>query len=386
VFSFSRYRVSVSVPGYLHPSVHTCGSSHLLEVVFVLELVESHRHIACAPFQVCFLNHVDALALQAALLDLRPNHDVSQALVEIEKSTFSALGVGGLHDMAVARFGDYVWADCQQSPCRDDASESSSRASQSLTVLPRDDDLSTYQAIDQLDAVFMIYERMHLIPAPVIEGRKDLETFLDSFGPNFWEFAKNHFAVDKEKVRSVVQAQRNQQTDDIFIAGTRAFHTSFDGIYGERGFVGVGHRKVKASLGGNVKVMLTYGGLIKEGDMEAGDAPARRRYVTALECAHARREQRVSQLTEIPPSICRDRVGVKVTFFEKDVYDVLAGRIVATGNFQKEVRVVGNAAGMNQFMKEFLVYDRDTFKIALQFKAACNWVRQYGCDLGPHAD
>jgi hypothetical protein len=67
---------------------------------------------------------------------------------------------------------------------------------------------------------------------------------------------------------------------------------------------------------------------------------------------------------------------VGVTFFEKDVYmyDVLAGRIVATGEYQKDVRVVGNAAGMNQFMKEFLVYDRETFAIALQFKAACNWV------------
>jgi hypothetical protein len=56
------------------------------------------------------------------------------------------------------------------------------------------------------------------------------------------------------------------------------------------------------------------------------------------------------------------------------MYDVLVGRIVATGEYQTDVRVVGKAAGMNQFMKEFLVYDRETFAIALQFTAARDWV------------
>lgn len=237
--------------------------------------------------QVYFLQQIDAIVLEGALKDIsRMSTEATEPEIMITQSTFSALGVTGLDSMAVARLGDYLWDACQESPCQDNLSEHS-RSSHVSYVQPTSD-LSTFQAIDNVTAVFEIHERMHLIPAAVVDKKKDVSSFLDSFGEAFWKFAAEHFVVDKDSVRNVVNAQREATTDDIFIAGTRAFHTVFDGIYGERNVVGDGDKRSRASLGGNVKVMLTFGGVIKKGQMmTVGTPPASRRYVPIHVFSHA---------------------------------------------------------------------------------------------------
>lgn len=75
---------------------------------------------------------------------------------------------------------------------------------------------------------------------------------------------------------------------------------------------------------------------------------------------------------------------MRVIFLDRGAYEALASTIVQTGQ-QQHVYVCGSDGGMNQLTKDFFVYDVETFRIALQFKAACNWVCKCGLDAPPPA-
>lgn len=108
-----------------------------------------------------------ARRLEAALLDLRPGirADQAQVRVSVVDIATDALPVPW-RDMIVARRGDYVAAECAESPNADDAVSSMSARSRPSSVVEPSDSLGLYQAVDSLSCTFPKYVEPNS-PSPV---------------------------------------------------------------------------------------------------------------------------------------------------------------------------------------------------------------------------
>ena len=115
---------------------------------------------------------------------------------------------------------------------------------------------------------------MHLIPAPIVDGRVPLQRF----GEDFWEMAEQQFGVAQDAVQKVIDAQKESSTLDNYMAATRAFHTVFDGIYGDHTKIPKGvAKKEQVDLGGNISVIATVVGAATPGSMKSSDPEWQRR-------------------------------------------------------------------------------------------------------------
>ena len=115
---------------------------------------------------------------------------------------------------------------------------------------------------------------MHLIPAPIVDGRVPLQRF----GEDFWEMAEQEFGVTQDAVQKVIDAQKESSTLDNYMAATRAFHTVFDGIYGDHTKIPKGvAKKEQVDLGGNISVIATVVGAATPGSMKSSDPEWQRR-------------------------------------------------------------------------------------------------------------
>lgn len=127
---------------------------------------------------------------------------------------------------------------------------------------------------------------MHLIPEPIVDGR----VLLQRFGKDFWEMAQSQFGISQDAVQGVIDGQKQSQTLDNFMAGTRIFHTVFDGLYGTKVKIPNGvPKKEQVDLGGDISVIATVVSIGKRGSMEPSDLEKNRRCAPVQAPAHSPR-------------------------------------------------------------------------------------------------
>lgn len=196
--------------------------------------------------QVFALNEKDAMSLEAVFKDWQ--HAIGDAArpVNVRRQRFS---LDARQQLAQCVVRDYNPEDCEESLCKDWDDASSTSGTSNITIVPTDDPLAQFQAVDT-PGVTNPHERAHLIPKSIVSGGVAL---LDTLGPKFWEDAHSQFRVEKDQVYDVLRRRsRNLNNDPSnFVAVTRQFHNAFDGLTGQQYILGEneGSKRRKIAMG-----------------------------------------------------------------------------------------------------------------------------------------